>query len=120
MNITLSMSLVWRCVGIYNEIPKHTNHSIHEQSGERLPTIDELKRVIDACGGDAERIHLQKQDTDYEACIERKGFPLRYLYQSSSLYENANDKAQFMHLTTGVFHTPKSYKDGVVYCVKDE
>lgn len=76
--------------------------------------------MIDSCGGDAERIYLQKKDAEYEACLVRKGFPIKQLYWTSSPLENVGHERQLMHLTLGAFQAKKSYKKGVVYCVKDE
>ncbi|CAA6804537.1 MAG: Unknown protein [uncultured Sulfurovum sp.] len=54
-------------------------------NGGRLPTIDELKKVVTECGGTMEDFKNNRLNSAYQSCYKNKGFASNY-YWSSTTY----------------------------------
>ena len=53
-----------------------------------LPTLDELKGILDSCGGKFDDYNMHKDDPAFQSCSKKNGFavfaPLLVFYQGTS------------------------------------
>ena len=54
-------------------------------SGGRLPTIDELKKVVTDCGGKIDEYAKNEDNLEYQSCYKSKGFVSYYYWSSSTV-----------------------------------
>ena len=100
-----------------------------KENGARLPTKEELKKVVIACGGlfttyrDVDWSSLtdkNKANKAYQSCYKQKGFNLKK-YWTSSKNINVNMSAWIVDFSNGSqsynFNTNSNI---YVYCVKEE
>jgi len=74
--------------------------SICQASGARLPTIDELQRVVTSCGGVVDDHANNENDPDYQSCYKRRGFDKGW-YWSSTEYNNISSYAWIVYFYYG-------------------
>ena len=71
----------------------------------RLATQNELKKVILDCGGSIEdtifKWQKNRDNSDYQACYKRKGFPASGSYWSSSVYASNIKGAWLVYFKDG-------------------
>jgi len=70
-------------------------------SGARLPTINELRRVITSCGGVVNESNNNTNDPDYQSCYQRRGFSYKDVYLSSTEYNNDSSGAWYVSFYGG-------------------
>ncbi len=75
--------------------------NICQASGARLPTIDELRKVITSCGGVVNESSNNINDPDYQSCYQRRGFRDKDWYWSSTEYNNNSSSAWGVNFNGG-------------------
>jgi TPR repeat protein len=87
----------------------------------RLPSIEELSKVVINCGGvlnDAR--HINENSLNYQTCYQKKGFVSGYSnhYWSSTPHENGSSYMSIMIFDNGnIFHNIKE-RNSYVRCIK--
>jgi len=90
--------------------------------GGRLPTLDELKRVVIDCGGkmeddDSDERKGNRNNSSYQSCYQKKGFTSSY-YWSSTTYASDTGYAWVVYFYGGyTYYDTKSY-NSYVRCVR--
>ena len=102
------------------EAPWIMSKDICHASNLRLPTINELKKVIVDCGVEVEHNINNKTDLSYKNCYNKKGFSSHYLYWSSTTYTLNSLDAYFADFNVGNDpHGAKTLKVAVL-CFNDK
>jgi hypothetical protein len=90
---------------------------ICQASGARLPTVNELKKVIISCGG-GDDYDNNMNNSDYQSCYQRRGFSNKDWYWSSTEYNNDSSGAQLVNFHDGNgYWLSKSY-ESYFLCVR--
>jgi hypothetical protein len=97
-------------------------------NGGRLPTIEELKKVVMDCGGTITTFsdknwesltNKNKANKLYQACYKAKGFDYNY-YWSSSTFNGFEDVVRIVHFNMGYVGGEDNKDDSTyVRCVRD-
>jgi hypothetical protein len=92
--------------------------SICQSIGGRLPTKNELEKVITDCGGVVGDKDNNKANLAYQSCYKRKGFSSEKWYWSSTSVSGYTDRAWVVPFDYGyVGYDGKDY-NGYLRCVK--
>jgi hypothetical protein len=91
-------------------------------NGGRLPTIEELKKVVTDCGGEMKDYNLaewerNEKNTYYQNCYKKRGFNSNGYWSSTSLSYN-NDTAWFVHFNVGFQNYNGKDNNYYVRCVR--
>ena len=74
-------------------------------SGGRVPKIKEFERMIRNCGGkmseDVVQWERNKNNSDYQSCYLKKGFPARW-YWTDTAYKGGSNHMTLIHLESAV------------------
>ncbi len=84
----------------------------------RLPSIDELKRVVTDCGGDINYLDNIENDPAYQSCYQNKGFSASDYYWSSSTYVSGTKYAWIVYFKDGYTDGNTKTNEHYVRCVR--
>lgn len=85
--------------------------------GERLPSIEELRKVVSDCGGTIDTLDSNMVNKSYQKCYKAKGFT-SYFYWSSTTYVDSTSDARFVGFNYGYqYYRDKTYSY-YVRCVR--
>jgi len=93
-------------------------------SGGRLPSVQELIKVVTDCGGNKANLLISAQienreDLNYQACYQRKGFIASDNYWSSSTDATNSNYAWLVAFDMGARYYNSKSDYGCVRCVKN-
>ena len=96
--------------------------NICSASGGRLPTIDELKKVVTDCGGEmkddtVEEWKRNQNNSNYQSCYKQKGFTSNY-YWSSTTDASYTNYAWGVNFDNGYTNYGSKSDNGYVRCVR--
>jgi hypothetical protein len=92
--------------------------SICQSIGGRLPTKNELEKVITDCGGVLKEYDYNRANSSYQSCYKRKGFSSEKYYWSSTSISGSTGYAWVVGFYVGlVYHYNKDYY-GYLRCVR--
>ena len=98
--------------------------NICSASGGRLPTIDELRKVITDCGGEIKEEDdattewtRNKKNTFYQACYKKKGFLSSNDYWSTTTNACESSVAWYVAFNRGDYWLSKT-SEGSIRCVR--
>jgi len=82
-----------------------------------LPAIDDLRRVLDSCGGKFDDYNMHKDDPAFQSCSKNKGFSVSRHYWSSTKGK-VDGYAMAVRFANGYEYMSKNDKTNSVHCVK--
>jgi len=86
--------------------------------GARLPTIDELRKEVENCGGVIDDYSENNHnDPAYQSCYGNKGF-YSYVYWSSTTYASDASKAWYVWFLHGLGNVQGKTESYYVGCVR--
>lgn len=100
------------CYATWKEATK-----ICEVSGGRLPSIDELRRVVTDCGGELGEDEKNRNNSEYQSCYKGKGFTFNCYWSSSVSFINKGTWDMMFYLGFEDRWNGKSSRD-YVRCVR--
>ena len=77
-------------------------------AGGRLPTINELRKVITSCGGEVNDNSNNKNDPSYQSCYANRGFSSSGYYWSSTTLASDSSYAWIVYFKSGNDNVDKS------------
>jgi len=92
--------------------------SICQSKGGRLPTKNELEKVITDCGVVLNDDDNNKANAVYQSCYKRKGFSSDKFYWSSTTAENWTNMAFGANFHTGYVGPGFKNQDARLRCIK--
>jgi hypothetical protein len=84
----------------------------------RLPTIDELRKVVTDCGGILDLYKHNKNNEAYEPCYKKKGFTIHSYWSSSSVVSDSSG-AWYVNFLNGYDYTFGKSSSYHVRCIKE-
>ena len=82
-----------------------------------LPTIDDLRRVLDSCGGKFDDYNMHKNDPAFQSCSESNGFDVSRHYWSATKGQ-VDGYAMAVRFANGYEYMSEKSKTSSVNCVK--
>jgi hypothetical protein len=82
-----------------------------------LPTLDELRAVLDSCGGKFDDYNMHKDDPSFQTCAKKNGFDISRHYWSSTKGQ-ADGYSMAVRFANGYDYMSKNNKTKSVNCVK--
>ena len=82
-----------------------------------LPTMDELRAVLDSCGGKFDDYNMHKDDPVFQSCSKKNGFDVSRHYWSSTKGQ-ADGYSMAVRFANGYDYMSKNDKTNSVNCVK--
>ena len=90
---------------------------ICSNSDASLPTLDELRAVLDSCGGKFDDYNMHKDDPAFQSCSKKNGFDVSRHYWSSTKGQ-ADGYSMAVRFANGYDYMSKNDKTNSVNCVK--
>jgi len=92
--------------------------AVCEKIGAKVPTVNELKKVITSCGGVVDDWEKNENNSAYKSCVKKKGFSSEKWYWSSTLVSGKTYNAKVVDFRHGTLND--SGMDSIYYlrCVK--
>ncbi len=91
--------------------------AICSASDGRLPTINELEKVIKYCGGDIGKAGANYANDNYQACCRRKGFTPDAMYHYVSYQGWSNGMVPVVNFRNGLSKWSKMTSNNEILCV---
>lgn len=96
----------------------NTAKSICSGVGGRLPTFDELKKVLVDCEEIIDKDNRNKKDSSYQSCYKSKGFFSSNDYWSSSTVKSHDGYAWIMDFVNGGENNSNKANRDYVRCIR--
>jgi len=96
----------------------HQAKKICKAMGGRLPTIEELRRVITGCGGVVDSSESNKKNSNYQSCYQNKGFTASNRYWSATTGAGDTSNAWHVYFDDGTDYWYGKGDSGSVRCVR--
>jgi hypothetical protein len=122
-NIVIINDLMWETesqkMDWYSALKYAEKLNIHGYSDWRLPTIEELKSIIQNCGGIVNS-DKNKANTQYQNCYKNKGFKITDWYWSYNSVSGNIPNAWVVHFSSGsVSSDHHKYSSRYFKCVRE-
>jgi len=92
--------------------------SICQSIGGRLPTAEELQKVITDCGGVVEEYERNTDNSSYRSCYKEKGFSSDKVYWSSTSVSGMTRNAWIVSFYYGYVHQAQKGYHYDLRCVR--